>query len=250
MTFSAPARADYKDDIGFRLLQLQLGAGMPTGAGVPVMHVEGDVFVSGVWAYLPDVGNGEFTGKTITDRSGGPAGVYSGHATAVGQLFYGTSTSTAPGITSIDAYSADNWLGADFLRTASGAGPQPLVSVARVANHSWVYATVTYDAKILRRIDWVIDRDEFTHVIGLSNGDPNEALFSSAFNVIAVGRTSGEHGRGSVAVDSIYTAGRTRPDVVAPDASVSQATPQVAALAALLVQIGQSNAGLSTDPVT
>ncbi|MDH4022918.1 MAG: hypothetical protein OEV14_07315, partial [Gammaproteobacteria bacterium] len=156
VTFSAPARADYKDDIGFRLLQLQLGAGMPTGAGVPVMHVEGDVFVSGVWAYLPDVGNGEFTGKTITDRSGGPAGVYSGHATAVGQLFYGTSTSTAPGITSIDAYSADNWLGADFLRTASGAGPQPLVSVARVANHSWVYATVTYDAKILRRIDWLI----------------------------------------------------------------------------------------------
>ncbi len=250
MFFSGVARADNKDDIGFRSLQLQLGAGMPTGAGVPVMHVEGDQLVNGVWAYLPDLANGEFTGKTITDKSGGPSGVYSGHATPVGQLFYGTYTSTAPGITLIDAYSADNWLGADYLRTASGTGPQPLVSTARVANHSWVYATVTFDANILRRIDWVIDRDEFTHVIALNNGDPNLALFSSAYNVIAVGRTTGEHGRGSVAVDSIYTAGRTRPDVVAPNTSTSTATPQVAALAALLVDVGQNNAGLSTDPVT
>ena len=250
VAFSATARADYKDDIGFRLLQLQLGAGMPTGAGVPVMHVEGDQLVNGVWAYLPHVGNAEFTGKTITDKSGGPAGVYSGHATPVGQLFYGTYSSTAPGITLIDAYSADNWLGADYLRTASGAGPQPLVSAARVANHSWVYATVTYDPNILRRIDWVIDRDEFTQVIALNNGDPNAALFSSAYNVIAVGRTTGEHGRGTVAVDSTYTAGRTRPDVVAPNVSTSTTTPQVAALAALLVGVGQNNAGLSTDPMT
>jgi len=249
---SVNARADYKDDIGFRQLESQLGAGMPTGAGVPVMHVEGDQFINGVWAYMPDTGNAEFTGKTITDKSGGPSGVYSGHATPVGILFYGNYNSTAPGITLIDAYSADTWLGADYLRTASGVGPQPLVSPARVANHSWVYSTVTYDANILRRIDWVIDRDEFTHVIALSNADPNQALFSSAYNVISVGLTTGQHGRGSVAVgsDPIYTAGRVRPDVVAPDVSTSLTTPQVAALAALLVEVGQGNPGLSTDPVS
>ncbi len=248
--YSAVARADYKDDIGFRLLQSQLGAGMPTGAGVPVLQAEGDQVVNGVWAFLPDPGNGEFTGKTITAKSSGVPGAYSGHATAVGQFFYGTVTSTAPGISLIDAYSADKWLGADFLRPSGNTPKQPLASAARVANHSWVHTEASANTDILRRLDWVIDRDEFSQVVGLNNGDPNLPLLSSAFNVIAVGRTTGEHGRGSVAVDSLYTSGRTRPDVVAPADGTSTSTPQVAALAALLVEVGQNNAGLSTDPVT
>jgi len=250
LTLSTAARADYQDDIGFRLLQLQLGAGMPTGAGVPVMHVEVPQIVYGVEAYLPDPGNGEFAGKTITPRSGSSAGVYSGHATAVGQLFYGNSSSTAPGIYSVDAYKAIDWLFANYLRTANSQGRPPLISGALVANHSWVSGAAPYDAEILSRLDWVIARDEFTNVIGLNNASPNPPLFSSAYNVIAVGRSTGEHGRGSVAIGPVYTAGRTRPDLVAPAGATSTAAPEVAALAALLVGVGQGDTALSTDPVT
>jgi len=70
----------------------------------------------------------------------------------------------------------------------------------------------------------------------------------SAYNVIAVGRTSGESGTGSEGVDSVYTAGRPRPNVVAPVSSLSAAAPIVASACALLVQVGR-NPLLSTDPV-
>jgi hypothetical protein len=50
------------------------------------------------------------------------------------------------------------------------------------------------------------------------------------------------------AVDATYTAGRTRPDIVAPLAYTSQSTPAVASAAALLVGVGHASPALSTDP--
>lgn len=249
-TFPTAASADYKDDIGFRLLQQQLGAGMPTGVGVPVMQVEVGQLIGSTLTYLPDPGNGEFQGKTITARSGSTGGVYSGHATPVGQFFYGTSSGTATGISAIDAYQNSGWYFADYLKATDRNARPPVSSTALVANHSWVSSAAPYNVDILSRLDWAIHRDEFINVVGLNNGSPNPALVSAAYNVIAVGRTTGEHGRGTVALDATYTAGRVRPDVVAPADSTSLATPQVAAAAALLVQVGQNNAGLSTDPVS
>ncbi|MBL8202381.1 MAG: thrombospondin type 3 repeat-containing protein [Chromatiales bacterium] len=261
----AAVAADYRDDIGHVALATELGSSTPLGTGVPATQVEGSVQVGADYAWMPaTAGNAEFTGKTVVDRSGGTPGLYSGHATGVATLFYGNNSSTASGITSIGVYDANNWLGSGFLRVpGSGNGAQPLSSDSRVANHSWVGSTTnltaspayTYDPAILRRLDWVIARDDFTTVVGVSNSGANLALLSSSFNAIAVGRTDGGHGSGTGNVglspyDTVYTAGRVKPDLVAPAVSTSLAAPMVSAAAALLIQAGHGNAALSTDPVS
>jgi hypothetical protein len=254
--------ADYRDDIGHVALAAELGPAMPQGTAVPVMQVEVPVQVGADLAWMPNPGNAEFTGKTLTDRSSGLPNLYSGHAEAVAKTFFGTLSSTAPAVTSIDVYNANSWLGSGFLKTpVSGNGSQPLFSSARVANHSWVGTTndpqngTTYDAPALRRLDWVIQRDEFTTVVGLANGGSNLPLMASTFNAIAVGRTDAGHAMGTPLVglttyDTVYVAGRAKPDVVAPAVSTSLATPIVSAAAALLIETAHANPGLSTDPVT
>jgi hypothetical protein len=215
---------------------------------------------------MPNVLDAEFLGKSIVDASSGVSGIYSNHATGVASLFYGRTGSTARDITSIAVYDANAWWRSGFLRTptppASGNGSQPLFSSSRVANHSWVGSTTnvtngtTYDSPALRRLDWVIDRDEFITAVGVNNGGSNVPLLSSSFNAIAVGRSDGAHAAGTVSVglpaayDTTYTAGRVKPDLVAPDATTSGATAVVSAAAALLVQFGNANPALSTDPVS
>lgn len=248
LCFAGIAQADYKNDIGYSALLLQLGANTPNGAGVKVSHVEAAISTPPP-VYLPDPSNPEFSAKTITDKSGLGSGSYSGHATSVGALFYGNSSSMTPGIKAIDAYLADDWLGGGYLR--GGSTSKPLISSSRVANHSWVGSTdnPAADSDLLRRVDWVVARDEFTQVVGVNNGSgTNVPLLSSAYNVISVGRTDGQHATGTPALDATYTADRTRPDIVAPMTTTSAATPVVASAAALLVGVGHVNPGLSTDP--
>jgi hypothetical protein len=71
----------------------------------------------------------------------------------------------------------------------------------------------------------------------------------SAFNAIEIGRGVGEDGFGTVAVDSLYAAGRTCPQLIAPRKNPSSACPVVASGVAILVELGHSNPGLSADPV-
>ncbi len=250
LVVSMPALADYRADVGFTSLDALPGPGAPTGAGVNVSQVEALYTVNGVQTFMPDASDTEFLGKNLVDRSGAPAGVYSEHATSVGRWFYGNQSSISPGITDVDVYDATKWLGTGFLRTAGVMGPQPWASTARIANHSWVGSGDAFNAERLQRLDWVIDRDEFIQVVAVNNGPPNQPLLANAFNVISVGRSDGGHATGSVAVDNIYTAGRTRPDVVAPNNVTSTTTPGVAAAVAILVEWGHANAGLSTDPVS
>ena len=82
MGWSGSAAADWKSDIGYTALQAELGANMPTGAGVQVTQVEASLG-------MPDPSNAEFAGKTFTQKSSGLS--ISGHATTVGQYFYGDS---------------------------------------------------------------------------------------------------------------------------------------------------------------
>jgi hypothetical protein len=250
LCFTAVAQADYRDDIGYSVLLSELGASMPDGTGVKVSQVEASTSSSSS-VYLPDPNNAQFLGKIITDQSGLSSGVYSGHATGVGALFYGNSFSMTPGINTIDAYLADNWIGAGYLRGLGGTR-MPLVSSSRVANHSWIGSTGSSatDSDLLRRVDWVVARDELIQVVGVNNGaGTNSPLLSSAYNVISVGRTDGFHTTGSPSLDTTYTAGRARPDIVAPMSSTSEATPVVASAAALLVEVGHNNPGLSTDSI-
>jgi hypothetical protein len=248
---ATPALAGYADDVGYTRLRAELGASAPDGGGVVVSQVEAAVTVNGADSWVPDVNEPEFAGKTIVDRSGGAVGVYSSHATGVGQSFYGLIESTSPGITIIDSFWAIGWLGADYLWATGGR--QPASNTSRIVNHSWVGNGTSINAEVMARTDWIVEVDDAVVVAGMNNGtgNPNTSpLMGNGFNVIAVGRTSGNHQVGSYAVDSTYTGTRVKPDLVAPIYSTSRAAPSVASIAALLIETGGANAALSTDPVT
>ncbi len=252
LLFSSIAVADYKDDIGYTALRDEFGGAVSDGGDLPmVSQIEAPILLDHdgngqtakieVWA--PDPTRPEFAGKTIVDASGSPP-YYSGHATSVGYRFYGDPTSLASGIKTIQSFLADHWLGSGFLR---GNGPyKPLSTSSRLANHSWIGNAGESNARLLERLDWVIDGDEYIQVVGPCR--PSQALLGSAFNTIAVGQASGESGAGSVAVDGVYTPGRTCPQLIAPIKTASAAAPVVASAAAVLIELGHTHPSLSRDP--
>ncbi len=247
---------DYRDDVGYSKLSETLGGLLPTGAGVQVSHVEAAVEVDHdndpdtplVSAWLPDPSEPNFAGKTILDISGADPLAYSPHATSVGRLFYGNYKSMTPGITLIEAFYAPHWLASDCLDPFA---PEtlPLSSHSRIFNNSWTgYGfNVEMNMDFLKRVDWLIDTDNAIIVAAMGNGSSNLPLLGSSFNVIAVGRSDGHHGTGSVNIDGLYVSGRTKPDLVAPADYTSAATPMVASAAALLVAKGHQDPSLSHD---
>ena len=253
MSSGSIALADYKKDIGFTALQAELGAAIPDGSSLPLVTQceaeslidhDGDERTGKMSVWMPDPGNREFTGKKIVDKSGSPS-FYSGHATGVGSRFYGNNGSIAPGIASIESYRTFDWLDGGFLK--GGTALKPAYTASRVANHSWIGSVDGRDAAHLRRIDWVVGTDEYVQVVGPCRD--HKPLLGSAFNTIAVGSAAGESGAGSIAVDPVYTAGRTCPQLIAPLKNASSTVPVVAAAAALLIELGHTDPGLSRDPL-
>jgi hypothetical protein len=123
-----------------------------------------------------------------------------------------------------------------------------MVESCRVATPSWVASTRNINSSVLRRIDWVVSTDESTQVVGPCR--PRQPLLGSAFNVIAVGKATGENGKGTASVDVHYTNDRTCPQIVVPRRTASAAAPVVASAAALLIELGHNTPALSTDPVS
>jgi len=171
----------YKDDIGYTKLAIESGVNLPNGNGVLVSQTEADT--DGVegspFNYLPDTSNSQFLGKIITDVTN-LSNQPSSHATGVGGFFYG-SNSIANGITSIYVYEVNNWLQPNYLRF--GYSTKPLSSPSRIGNHSWIGNTgnLTYDSDILKRLDWVIETDEFLQFVGTKNSTGlNPNLLSAA----------------------------------------------------------------------
>jgi len=255
--FSQPAIAGYKDDIGFTALQAQLGASVPTGSNVPVMHVEAAVsFVDhdndpatpDYPVYLPDNTNAQFSAKNITDKTNLTSGFYSGHATSVGTYIYGNTNAIASGITTINAYWADAWLQGNYLQSG---GNKPLTTSDRVSNFSWIGSMGTAEeAEILRRSDWVVDTDEMVMCVGIKNSvTQNASLLSGAFNVIAVGKSDGINGYGTNQLDADYVSGRVRPEIVVPLSTSSSATGLTSSAVSLLIETSQANPGLANDPI-
>jgi Subtilase family len=271
--FSKSAVASYQDTIGYPELQAQLGASIPTGAGIEVQHVEA---LNQGLRYFPGA-HAEFSGKNITNvtyDAGATQGTTlgSGHAQDIGITFYGDTVSIAPGITDIQSYEAFHWLGynynsstkvltptpSGFLNTGSGLGVLPDITTARIANHSWStqFSTGSTNSEVLRRLDYVVERDDFLNIVGILNGDGGTdlALLKTAFNEISVGRTDAVHREGTLGVDSTYTAGRIAPELVAPGfgsyddedgdppallTSTSSATGMVSSATALLLEVAQ-----------
>jgi hypothetical protein len=247
------AQAAYFDDVDYVRLTSELGLMTPDGTGVAVGQAEADNNSDpDIIAYAPDLGNIEFSGKTIIEESG-ITGFYSGHATSVGKKFYGDNTSTAPGIgippgPAISSYWADDWLAAGFLR--AGQNASPIIAPGRITNHSWVGAFVQDAAnlEVLRRIDWLVATDESIQVAGFTS----KPLLGSAFNVIAVTETKRQtiSGSGPVSGDPAYAVSHSRPDLVAPEGSISSATPRISSAAALLIDTAHSDPLLSNGSTT
>lgn len=246
------AFADYKDEIGFTALEEELGSQIPDGDGVEVTQIE--AASGGNW--MPNTDNSEFSGKTITDETGGADGV-SSHANTVARYFYGDSTSIAPGITDISVFEANAWLTGGFLKINYASQPDTSTFQRRVDNHSWVgMFSGDYEylnGEVLRRLDWIIETEESIQVVGLANSTSGTScLLGSAYNVITVGRTDGVHMRSTVSVgddydDTVYEPERSRPDLVVPLDKTSYTTPVGAAALALLLEAGSGsdNAGRS-----
>ena len=238
--FVAEAQASTLDDIGFTDLSLELGMALPDGGGIIVTQVE--VSIGGACA--PDITNSEFNSITFVDSTASLCTGVSNHATNVAKFFYGSSLSSSPGVGTSYLFETVNWLFGGFLR--SGEGVAPDVHAARIANHSWIGNAGAGNADVLRRVDYIVGVDEFIQVVGLSTSPTNNHLLSDSFNAIAVGLSKGTVG-GTKAIDSIYTGGRARPDIVAPQGDVSSASPRVASAAALLIGHANDNPSLSTD---
>ncbi len=266
------ATAVYDNLIGYPELQAQLGGGIPTGSGIGVQHVEAPSSGN----YAADPNNSDFSGKTFTNVTYN-AGVTqkslvpSNHARSVGYNFYGNTLSIAPGISSIDSYEANHWLGfsisgssatphaSGFLNTLQSAATLPKTTSARIANHSWIgeFTTSSVNSEVLRRLDFVVEQDDLLNVVGIQNGSSGDLiLLKSAFNEISVGVTEGDHVEATLGVDSTYTAGRVAPNVVAPGFNVpntvtttSLATPMVSAVGALLLETAQDG-NLSNGLIT
>ena len=232
--------AAYDTLVGYDRLAAELGSATPDGTGIAVQHVEGLVTNGG---YMPNTGNAELSGKTITNVSG-TSSALSWHADRVAWNFYGNTHSIASGISQINGYDASNWMASGFLNHGKTTAPQ--VVNDRLANHSWVAGNSSSDRSILSRIDYVVETDDFLQVAGLDNSRRGYTVLADAFNAITVGVTSGVHDSGTYAVDALYVANRTRPTLVAPgnysgdpnaiDTKTSYAAPQVAAATAVLLE--------------
>ena len=236
---SGEIRANYLDDIGMTALRAELGGSIPTGSGVGVSQIEASLSGTAL-IYMPDLLYPEFAGKTITAKSG--ASSASGHATTVGIYYYGTGSSLSPGVSAIDVYDANKWIGSGFLNYGVLDGfarpVAPLVESRRVQNHSWI-GTVdnggAVDVELLRRFDFAIQRDDYLAAVGLNNGSGSvvPALLANACNAISVGLTNGGHSTGASTVDG---SGRVKPEIVAPQTATSFSTPLVSSAAAMLRQ--------------
>jgi len=265
-----PAAASvFSDESRYDDLQLLLGAGTPTGAGVRVMHVEANNDpnldmdgqpLDGGFDFVPDPANADFLNPDKTFNVLIPPGTtsadISAHATGTtGQPMYGNLTSIAPGVLEIDVLLSGHWLQSGLLNAITAS--EPLVvppggggnTIARVANHSWIGSGTSDESlDILQRLDWLIHTDNIIQIAGVNNSPSRDAtnpcLLSGAFNAITAGRTEGNHATSTfTTLGSLYVAWRTKPDLVVPGtSSTSNSAARMTSAAAVLIQVGHDGA--------
>jgi len=237
---SVPARAGYRDEIGYtRLVQELAAAGkpLPDGAGVTLSHVEAeDKGVNG--RYTPNTA--AYPGVTFINRSATarPPTSNSDHANGVANGIY-ASSAMANGITDVDLYYAGHWLGGGMLAGGNPAIP-PQTETTDLSNHSWVGNGVNNAASLafLNRFDLSMAMSSHLAIVGINNGSSGYHLLGGAYNLISVGITSGDH-KGP---PGPLNPGVTAPHIVAPASHTSFATPYVTAAAAMLIQTARQYA--------
>lgn len=224
----------YKATIGYDKLQLEVGAGLANGAGVVVALAEANTGAIGTNTYYLNTADSQFSGKSFTDISNLTPRNISGHATSVGQLFFGNTSSIAGGVTNVQVYDAANFVFAQQQLGNAGVNPSSTLGFS-VLNHSYIGNGLApaSAAESNARLDYTIARDRFTSVVALGNGGVLPQIYGQSYNSIVVGLSSGGHSQGTTDVGVV---GRVKPDIVSPLGTTSEATPLVSSTAALLHQ--------------
>jgi PEP-CTERM motif len=235
------AQQAYKDQVGYTQLVNEFGASLATGdPSVRVGLNEADTNSSTtVAAFVPDLTHPELSGKNYNIKpSGSQSSTTSGHATGVARTYFGTNFSLVPNITEIDVYEANDFV---LNRQGFNTSTNPEVVNVSVLNHSWIGEGLS-DADavdINARMDYTVNRDNVTSVVGLNNNlAALPQIYAQSYNSIVVGVTNAGHSRGTTTLGG---AGRTKPDIVAPQPSTSLATAVVSSTAALLHSAAKNN---------
>lgn len=230
------SNADWITDSGYPQLSAELGAALPTGAGITVLQSEANVGSPENVNYMPQASNaspfsgaGNYSGKTFTLDSA-PRG-YSDHSNSVGTIFYGNAGSLSPGITDVHILLADDFYNGLF----SIGGPNTFAG--SIQNHSWIATTTgstNNDNDVLRAFDFMVNRDGVVACVPMNNGTAALPTFlANSYHGISVGLRDGQHSLGGSTADG---SGRQKPDLVVNTSLTSYASPAVASAAALLRQ--------------
>ena len=247
---SIEVHATLLDDIDFTDLKLELGTALPDGSSVTVTQAEApDDTTTPSW--VPDISSGQFTSKIFNDRTPGSDGI-SSHATSVAMRFYGSTVSAVSAVGSIDLFEAGNWVGNGFLNTGAG-GPIANsidVSTTRLINHSWEADWTTWNPEILRRIDFLVEVDDYIQVVGMGTNSITNPVPTNSFNAIVLGITNETIVTGTAAIDATYTSGRAKPDVVMPETTGSASAAWTSSASVLLIDYAHENPLLSNGSTT
>jgi len=233
LVLAGTSRAGNLDTLGFTSLRVSHPA--LTGAGQTVAQPE----AGGTYQVDPlAVGQSSslFHYYDSTHPYGGAGASFSlasSHANSVGANLYGASAGGAPGVTSVENFSADYFVNNVVISAT------PITIASPIVNQSFVFTTSS--ASDIAIINAYYDSYANSHgtlfVNGLNNGTGSLTNApASMFNGIAVGRTDGQH------------SGRAQ--LVAPGGATSFATPYVTAAAVVLRQaagLGYFNAQAGTN---
>ena len=232
-TYSIGPGLSTRQKIGAESLERQLGLQAPYGRGITFGHVEGNP-----GDYMPNTSDEAFEGVYFKPRSG--RSKVNRHAHSTAKVLYGRQGLT-PGVRDVNFYTTTHWMGSGSLN--AGSMKPPFSDGCQVLTHSWIGSPSPFARDVLRRVDYLVDHHDVIAVVGVNNGahSPVPALLASAYNVIAVGVTSGDSSGGYTTFEG---AGRCKPDIVAPKSRTSFSTPVVAAIAARLLETAHSMTGI------
>lgn len=237
----AGAEAEWRTDAGYFQLANELGGALPTGSGIAVFQCEADADGSGGSPYLylpqastvtPFAGADHFIGKTFHALGG--TGDASGHSNSVGNTFYAWG-SIAQGVSTIYVQEAGQFYGT----VDDGMAPDSFTALGLVQNHSWIAvagneAQASAYKTMLRRFDFMLNRDGRLAVVALNNGiGAVPHLLAPSYNAICAGLRSGNHSTSGTLSDQDGP-GRMKPDLVVDQDVTSRAAPAIASASAVL----------------
>ena len=223
-----------QNKIGWTHAKKRYQADMPVGRGIIAGQVEA-MFRGGFMAKT----GGKLPATGFVSESGIAA--ESGHATNVAASAFGTD-SAGMGVREVRCWHTSDWLGSNFLKT--GLLEPPLKHEARVYNHSWISKGGPTAPLVLRRVDYMVDEYDRLVVCGVNNGrGAVPALLASAYNVISVGKESGNNSDGLTTGEG---PGRCKPELIAPGGTTSGATGVVTGCVAALLELADRK--IAEDP--